>query len=253
MGNKFCHCHNLCPDNKTESNLTFKNNKNFYDNFIINNNSFENISQFFNIHTIQDENCSNKKIYEIYKKNCLLKIIKNFRIYKNNKQKKVKIKNDKEINNIIYLKRKLIQDDGLMNKENNNILDDFTIKSEESNILKTISECSKESNKLSYFPQKILNPRTVYKNIPQIKIKNSRNNFNNNIKNEELVNKTSSSVTKKEFSLTEENRKNSSISNNNNKYKLLRFKFDKLNSTNKTTFENSKEIENKQLINSFKK
>ena len=151
-----------------------------------------------------------------------------------------------------FIKRNLIQDELLVNKENNNILSDFSIKTDESNILKTISEQSKESNKLSYFPQKIFNSKTVYKNIPQIKINNSRNNFN--IKNNNYKeNNSSSNVTKKEFSLTEEFRKNHSI-NNQNKLKLLKLKFDKLNSTSKTTFENSKEIESNNLIikNNFK-
>ena len=92
----------------------------------------------------------------------------------------------------------------------------------------------------------------MYKNISQIKINNSRNNFN--IKNNNYKeNNSSSNVTKKEFSLTEEFRKNHSI-NNQNKFKLLKLKFDKLNSTSKTTFENSKEIESNNLIikNNFK-
>ena len=250
MGNKFCNnCHNLCPDNKNETNLTYKKNQNIINNILINKNQFDKISQHFYEYTIEDENCSNKKINEIYKKNCLIKIIKNYRIYKN--KQKLKIKNLNEIDKN-FIRKNLIQDELLVNKENNNILSDFSINSDESNNLKTISEQSKESNKLSYFPQKIFNTKTVYKNIPQIKINNSRNNFN--IKNNNCKeNNSSSTVTKKEFSLTEEFRKNYSI-NNQNKFKLLKLKFDKLNSTSKTTFENSKEIESNNLIikNNFK-
>jgi len=247
MGNKFCNCHNLCPDNKNETNLTYKKNQNIYNNILINHNSFEKISQHFYNQTIEDENCSNKKINEIYKKNCLIKIIKNYRIYKN--KIKIKLKNLNEIDKN-FIKKNLIQDELLINKENNNILSDFSIKTEESNILKTISEQSKESNKLSYFPQKIFNTKTIYKNIPQIKLNNSRNNFNINIKNNNYKdNNSSSTVTKKEFSITED-RKNYSISQN--KYKNLKLKFDKLNSTSKTTFENSKEIESNNLKNNIK-
>ena len=89
MGNKLCNCPNICPNYNNETSLSNKINN------LISNNSFSNVitANF----TINFENESiNKKILDIYKKNCVNKIIK---AYFNYKRRKNKYKNDTIINN----------------------------------------------------------------------------------------------------------------------------------------------------------
>jgi len=248
MGNKFCNCTNICPNYMNETSLSNKGNN------IISNNSYSNVIPANFTINIDNESINNK-ILDIYKKNCVNKIIKNYKIHLNNQRRKTIDSNTlKNIKNYNKLGPKdtvsdYVYDDKLLSKENDNVLYNCSLYSEESNKLNTISEQSFNSKKISYIPMKIFNTKTEYENIPKIEI---RNKFNN-IKDNSMFNKESTIATKREF-IIEDKIKHKTLNFNSHR-RYFKYKFDKINSsnTNRRTLDNSKEEENIKKYNSFKK
>ena len=234
MGNKLCNCPNICPNYTNETNLSNKIN-----NFISNNTFSNVIPANFTINI--DNESINKKILDIYKKNCVNKIIKIYKNHLNNQIRKTIDSNTlKNIKNYNKLGPKdtisnYVYEDKLLSKENDNVLYNCSLYSEESNKLNTISEKSTNSQKLSNIPIKIFNPQTHYENIPKIEI---RNKLDINKENS-LLYKESTTSTKREFN-NDEIINNKTISfNDYRKNKTL--KFNKINNSNKNigTFKNS--------------
>jgi len=248
MGNKLCNCPNICPNYNNETSLSNNLNNN------ISNNTFSNVIPVnFTINV--DNESINKKILEIYKKNCVNKIIKIYKNHLNNQIRKTIDSNTlKNIKNYNKLGPKdtvsdYVYDDKLLSKENDNVLYNCSLYSEESNKLNTISEQSFNSKKISYIPMKIFNVKTEYENIPKIEI---RNKFNI-IKDNSMFNKDSTIATKREF--TNDDKIKHKTLNLNSHRRCFKYKFDKINSsnTNRGTLDNSKEEENFKKYNSFKK
>ena len=247
MGNKLCNCPNICPNYNNETSLSNKINN------LISNNSFSNVipANF----TINFENESiNKKILDIYKKNCVNKIIKTYKNHLNNQiRKSIDSNTLKNMKNYNKLGPKdtisdYVYEDKLLSKENDNVLYNCSLYSEDSNRLNTISEKSKNSQNLSYIPKKIFNTQTQYENIPKIEI---RNKLNNNKENSMLY-KESTTSTKREFNNDEIN-KNKTISFNDNR-RNKKLKFNKINNSNINiaTFKNSMEDDNLNNYDNFK-
>ena len=225
MGNKLCNCTNICPNYTNETNLSNKINN------VISNNSYSNV--FPANFTINIDNESiNKKILDIYKKNCVNKIIKIYKNHLNNQIRKTIDSNTlKNIKNYNKLGPKdtisdYVYEDKLLSKENDNVFYNCSLYSEESNKLNTISEKSTNSQKLSYIPIKIFNPQTQYENIPKIEIRNKLDNKENS-----LLYKESTTSTKREFN-NEEIIKNKTISFDGYRKNKI-FKFHKINNSNK--------------------
>ena len=225
MGNKLCNCPNICPNYNNETSLSNKINN------LISNNSFSNVipANF----TINFENESiNKKILDIYKKNCVNKIIKTYKNHLNNQiRKSIDSNTLKNMKNYNKLGPKdtisdYVYEDKLLSKENDNVLYNCSLYSEDSNRLNTISEKSTNSQKLSYIPLKIYNPQTQYENIPKIEIRNKLDNKENS-----LLYKESTTSTKREFN-NEEIIKNKTISFDGYRKNKI-FKFHKINNSNK--------------------
>ena len=247
MGNKLCNCPNICPNYNDETSLS--NNL----NNMISNNTFSNVIPVnFTINV--DNESINKKILEIYKKNCVNKIIKIYKNHLNNQIRKTidsnTLKNIKNYNKLgpNDTISDYVYEDKLLSKENDNVLDNCSLYSVHSNYLYTISEKSTNSQKLSYIPIKIYNPQTQYENIPKIEI---RNKLNSNKENSMLY-KESTTSTKREFNNDEIN-KNKTISFNDYQ-RNKKLKFNKINYSNKNiaTFKNSMEDDILNNYYSFK-
>ena len=209
-------------------------------NNFISSNTFSNvIPANFTINI--DNESINKKILDIYKKNCANKIIKIYKNHLNNQIRKTIDSNTlKNIKNYNKLGPKdtisdYVYEDKLLSKENDNVLYNCSLYSEESNKLNTISEKSTNSQKISHIPIKIFNPQMQYENIPKIEI---RNKLDNNKENS-LLYKESTTSTKREFN-NDEIINNKTISFNSYR-RNKNFKFNKINNSNKNigTFKNS--------------